>query len=82
MKYKAQITVSLQEDMTDPEGNTIKDSLNNLSFSVYYARKSALFEIGLEAKDKEEAETKADEMCQKLLANTVKDYYKIVIKEN
>ncbi len=82
MKYKATVKISLKEGMTDPEGNTTKDSLNNLGFPVYYTRKSALFEIGLEAKDKKEAKTKADEMCQKLLANTVKDDYKIVIKEN
>ena len=81
MKYKAHIIVSLQEGMTDPEGNATADSLKNLGFPVEYAKKSAFFEIGIEAGNRKEARSKADEMCKRLLANPVKDDYKIIIKE-
>lgn len=81
MKYKALVTVSLQEGITDPEGNATLSSLKNLGFSLTYVKTSSGFEIGGEAESKKIAESKVDEMCRKLLANPVKDEYHIEIKE-
>jgi len=80
--YKADVRVSLQEGVTDPEGNATLSSLKNLGFTVEYVKKSSVFSIGgIEAKSKKEAEIKVDEMCRKLLSNPVKDEYRIHVKE-
>jgi phosphoribosylformylglycinamidine synthase len=80
--YEADIKVSLQEGITDPEGNATFGSLRDLGFDIKYARKSSVFTIGgIEAESKEKAEAKAEEMCRKLLANPVKDEYQIKVKE-
>jgi len=81
-RYKADVKVSLQEGVTDPEGNATLSSLKNLGFTIEYVRKASVFSIGgIEAKNKKEAESKVDEMCRKLLSNPVKDEYHIHIEE-
>jgi len=80
--YEADIKVSLQKGITDPEGNATFESLRGLGFDIRYARKSSVFTIGgIEAESKEKAEAKAEEMCRKLLASPVKDKYHIKVKE-
>lgn len=82
MKYRARVTVSLQEGITDPEGNATLSSLKNSGFSVEYVKTSSGFEIGgIEAESEKKAESKVDEMCRKLLTNPSKDEYRIKIEE-
>ncbi len=82
MTYKARVTVSLQEGVTDPEGKATLNSLKNLGFEVGEVKKSSLYEISnIKAKDVKEAKSKVDEMCKRLLSNTSKDVYSIVVEE-
>lgn len=82
MKYKAKIEISSKPFLFDPEGEAAKKSLQGLSFDVANVRASKVFEIILDASSLQEAETAAESMCRKLLANPNKDDYKITVAES
>ena len=76
---KISVIVTLKEDVLDPQGNTIKKALNNMNFkNVNDVRQGKYFEIEIDEKNKKNAEEKADDMCNKLLANLVIEDYKII----
>ena len=76
---KISVIVTLKEDVLDPQGNTIKKALNNMNFkNVNDVRQGKYFEIEIDEKNKKKAEEKADDMCNKLLANLVIEDYKII----
>ncbi|UCD73064.1 MAG: phosphoribosylformylglycinamidine synthase subunit PurS [Candidatus Bathyarchaeota archaeon] len=81
MRYKAKVEVSLKKGYYDPEGETIKNSLLDLKYSVDEVRASKLFHITLEADSLESARSEVEEMSQRLLSNPVKDNYRIEIEE-
>jgi phosphoribosylformylglycinamidine synthase PurS subunit len=67
--------------MIDPEGETIKKSLIDLNFPVSATKLGKLYELHLEAKTKNDAETLARLMCARLLVNPVKDAYEVSVEE-
>ncbi len=76
---KISIIVTLKKAVLDPQGNTIKKALNNMNFkNVNDVRQGKYFEIEIDEKKKKKAEEKADDMCNKLLANLVIEDYKII----
>jgi len=75
------IEVSLKPGHSDPEGETTARLLKELGYKVERVNVSKVYSIVLEAESREEAETKAEEMCKKLLANPTKDNYAILIEE-
>jgi phosphoribosylformylglycinamidine synthase PurS subunit len=81
MKYLAKIEVSLKPGHTDPEGNTTQHLLKELGYSVDSVNVSKAYSIQLEAATIREAETKAEEMAKRLLANPTKDNYTISVEE-
>ena len=81
MEYVARVEVGLKPGHSDPEGETTKDSLAELNYSVKTVQVSKLYQIHLEASSLREAEKKAEEMCRRLLANPIKDDYSITIEE-
>ena len=80
MRYIARVEVSLKPGHSDPEGETTKNSLVELNYPVRNVRVSKVYTILLEASSAEDAERMVDEMCRRLLANPVKDDYKIYIE--
>ena len=77
MKISAIIT--LKKDVLDPQGKTIKQALEGMSFkNINDVRQGKYFEIEIDEKDEKKAKTKAEDMCKKLLANLVIEDYKIV----
>jgi len=76
---KAIVHVSLKPGVLDPQGKAIAETLGRLGFSeVAGARVGKAIELELEdglARDAAEARVK--EMCEKLLANTVIESYRI-----
>lgn len=75
---KARITVTLKNGVLDPQGKAIQGALASLGFSgVEDVRQGKLIEIELAATDPDEARRNLDAMCQKLLANTVIENYRI-----
>lgn len=75
---KALIYIGLKPGVLDPQGRTIARSLNDLGFEeVTNALQGKVIELSLDAEDLEAAEARVTEMCEKLLANTVIENYRI-----
>jgi phosphoribosylformylglycinamidine synthase len=81
MKYRVKIEVSLKPGHSDPEGETTARLLKELGYRVEAVNAGKVYSVVLEAESRREAETKAEEMCKRLLANPTKDNYAIVIEE-
>jgi len=81
MKYVARVEVGLKPGHSDPEGETTRDALLELTYPVESVRVSKVYEIILEASSIEDAKAKVEEMCRRLLANPVKDDYKYQVEE-
>ena len=77
---KARVTVMLKEGVLDPQGEAVKNALNSLEYDkVESVRQGKVIEIGLSETSEELATTSIQEMCEKLLANTVIESYEIEI---
>jgi len=81
MRYRLRIEVGLKSGHSDPEGETTTSLLKELGYKVEAVNVSKVYGVVLEAESRKEAETKAKEMCKRLLANPTKDNYAIVIDE-
>ena len=81
MKYFLKIEVSLKPGHSNPEGETAANLLKELGYQVDSVDVSKVYTILLKAKDKQEAELKGIEMCNRLLANPTKDNYTIIIED-
>ncbi|MGB3455113.1 MAG: phosphoribosylformylglycinamidine synthase subunit PurS [Litorimonas sp.] len=76
----ARVYVGLKPGVLDPQGRTIAASLNDLGFGeVTDAKQGKVIELSLTGDDPEAAESRVREMCEKLLANTVIESYRIEI---
>lgn len=77
---KALVTVTLKPGVLDPQGKAIEGALASLGFDdVAGVRQGKLFEIDLDTTDADKAKQSLTEMCEKLLANTVIETYRIEI---
>ena len=75
---KAKIKVTLKKGVLDPQGKAIEGALGSLGFGgVEHVRQGKYFEVDLATADKGKAKAELDEMCRKLLANTVIENYEI-----
>ncbi|VDC30641.1 phosphoribosylformylglycinamidine synthase subunit PurS [Pseudogemmobacter humi] len=77
---KARVTVMLKNGVLDPQGEAIRHALGALGFAgVEGVRQGKVIELDLSATDKVAAETGVKAMCEKLLANTVIESYRVEI---
>jgi phosphoribosylformylglycinamidine synthase PurS subunit len=77
---KARVYVTLKPGILDPQGKAIQSSLHSLGFSgVESVRLGKFFEISLAGGDRQAAESDLARMCEKLLANTVIENYRVEI---
>ncbi|MEE8294080.1 MAG: phosphoribosylformylglycinamidine synthase subunit PurS [Sphingomonadales bacterium] len=75
---KARIYVTLKPGVLDPQGKAVEHSLHDLGFDeVADVRQGKYLEVELTTADKAQAEADLEEMCKKLLANTVIENYRI-----
>ena len=81
MRFHARVQVRLKEAYYDPEGETTRNSLVGLKYSVDEVRVSKQFDIIFEADSLESARSEIDEMSRRLLSNPVKDDYHLEIEE-
>lgn len=81
MLFKSKVEVSLKPGHSDPEGETTTRSLRELAYPVKNVGVSKTYTIVLEAGSLNDAETKVEEMCKKLLANPTKDNYSFQVEE-
>ncbi|HEV2866548.1 MAG TPA: phosphoribosylformylglycinamidine synthase subunit PurS [Allosphingosinicella sp.] len=72
---KTRVFVTLKNGVLDPQGKAIHHALEGLGFSgVNDVRAGKLIELDL---DEGVGESDVEEMCRKLLANTVIENYRI-----
>ncbi|MFD2264467.1 phosphoribosylformylglycinamidine synthase subunit PurS [Lacibacterium aquatile] len=75
---KARIHVTLKPGVLDPQGKAIQNALGGMGFDgVEEVRQGKYIEVDLTETDKAKAEAAVKTMCEKLLANTVVENYKI-----
>ncbi len=76
MKYR--VFVTLKSGVLDPQGEAIRHALGALGFEgVESVRQGKMIELELAEMDADKAEAAAHQMCEKLLANTVIESYRV-----
>jgi phosphoribosylformylglycinamidine synthase subunit PurS len=79
---KAKIHVTLKNGVLDPQGKAIAHTLHALGFDgVEEVRQGKYIELDLAQGDRAEAQKAVEEMCNKLLANTVIENYRYELTE-
>lgn len=77
---KAKIHVTLKSGVLDPQGKAVGHALSGLGFTgVGEVRQGKYIEIELNETDASAAKANVEEMCRKLLANTVIENYAVEI---
>ena len=75
---KFSVTVTLKENVLDPQGKVVQNTLQSLGMdNLKSIRQGKYFEIELNDNDPQNAEKKVDDMCKKLLANLIIEDYKV-----
>ena len=77
---KARVHVSLKSGVLDPQGKAISHALASLGFKgVGEVRQGKVIDLELSETDAAKAKTALEAMCNKLLANTLIESYRIEI---
>ena len=75
---KARVTVTLKNGVLDPQGKAIEGALKSLGVEgIANVRQGKVFDIELDTADKAQAEASLKAACEKLLANTVIENYRV-----
>src|SRR5229473_1056082 len=75
---KARVVVTLKRSVLDPQGQAVGRALASLGFGeVQGVRLGKIIELDLDEKDPRRARDRLTSMCEKLLANTVIEEYRI-----
>jgi phosphoribosylformylglycinamidine synthase subunit PurS len=75
---KARVHVMLKHGVLDPQGKAIAHALSSLGFAgVNGVRQGKVIDLDLAEADAARARAAIEQMCEKLLANTVIESYQI-----
>ena len=75
---KARVVVTLKRSVLDPQGQAVGRALGSLGFAeVKDVRLGKIIELDLDTTDTSEAQKRVRDMCEKLLANTVIEEYRV-----
>ena len=75
---KARVTIMLKDGVLDPQGEAIKQALTSLEYNnVNSVRQGKVIDLELNESSEQAAIDSIEEMCEKLLANTVIENYEI-----
>lgn len=78
---KAKVYVTLKKGVLDPQGKAVAGALGSMGYKeVKGLRMGKFIEIELDASSKENVEKRVKDMCEKLLANTVVEDYRVEIE--
>lgn len=78
---KAIVTVMLKDGVLDPQGKAIGHALGTLGFAgVKEVRQGKVIVLELAETDPAKAQTAAEDMARKLLANTVIESFRVVVQ--
>ena len=77
---KARVHITLREGVLDPQGEAVRHALGALGFDgVNGVRQGKVIELDLADQDAAAAQARVQDMCEKLLANTVIENYSVEI---
>ena len=77
---KISAIVTLKKDVLDPQGKVVNQTLKNMGYNnIIDVRQGKYFEIELNESNKEKAKKIVEDICKKLLTNSIIDDYKINI---
>ncbi len=77
---KAKVIITLKNGVLDPQGKAIEGALSGLGFAgVDNVRQGKFIELDVDASNEGEAKKAVEAMCEKLLANTVIENYRVEI---
>ena len=80
---KGIVTVSLKQDVLDPQGQAVLHSLQTLGFpEAQNVRIGKSIEVWLEVSDSQKAESRLKNMCEALLVNSVIEDFSFEIVED
>ncbi len=75
---KARVVVTLKNGVLDPQGKAIEGALKSLGVEgVASVRQGKVFDVEIEGQDKAAANASLQAACEKLLANTVIENFRI-----
>jgi phosphoribosylformylglycinamidine synthase PurS subunit len=75
---KARVTVTLKTGILDPQGKAIEGALRSLGIEgVASVRQGKVFDVEVETIDRTRAQSLLEQACDKLLANTVVENYRV-----
>ncbi len=75
---KASIVVTLKNGLLDPQGKAIEGALKSLDLAgIASVRQGKIFEVELATEDRAKAQDLLKAACEKLLANTIVENYRI-----
>ena len=75
---KISAIVTLKKDVLDPQGKVVSQTLKNMGYNnIINVRQGKYFEIEVNEQNKEKAKKIVDEICKKLITNTIIEDYKI-----
>ena len=79
---KISTIVTLKKEVLDPQGKVVNQTLKNMGYQdITNVRQGKYFEIEINESDKDKAKIVAEEICKKLLTNTVIEDYKINLEQ-
>ncbi|WML42747.1 phosphoribosylformylglycinamidine synthase subunit PurS [Neobacillus sp. PS3-40] len=79
--YKVKVYVTLRESVLDPQGTAVKNSLHSLNYrEVADVRIGKYMELSIEKSERNIDEV-INEICSRLLANTVIEDYRYDVEE-
>jgi phosphoribosylformylglycinamidine synthase PurS subunit len=77
---RARVFVTLKPGVLDPAGKAVEKSLHTLGFpEAEQVRLGKYVELQLQETDRARAKARVEEMCKKLLANTVVENYRVEV---
>lgn len=77
---KARVTVTLKAGVLDPQGKAIEGALKSLGVDgVASVRQGKVFDVEIDTADQPKAEAALKSACERLLANTVIENYRVEI---
>ena len=80
-RLKARIHITLKAGVLDPQGKAIGNALSGLGFNgIQDIRQGKFIEMEIDETDPARARATVEAMCEKLLANTVIEDYRVEIE--
>ena len=82
MKFKAEINVMPLKSLLDPQGKAVSSSMGNVGLSeIKNVRIGKHITLEIEAESKENASSKVDAACSKMLCNQIMESYEFTLEE-